>query len=53
MTPTEFKRLQEEAEIAYERGLITGGDFRQIMDKLGFKDRFVDDYLENIDRRHG
>ena len=50
MTPSEFERFQEEAKTAYEQGRITAGDFRQIMEKLGFRDRTIDDYLENVDR---
>ena len=42
---------QECAEIAYERGVITAGDFRDWMRRLGFGDRAIDEWLEEIDGR--
>lgn len=46
MTPAEFEWRQEQLEIAYERGVITAGDFRAEMNKLGFSDWIIDQYLD-------
>ena len=51
MTPAEFEWRQEQAEIAFEKGRITAGDFRQIMQQLGFGDRTIDEFIEGVERR--
>ena len=49
MTPAEFEWAQEQAELAYQRGLIDAMTFRKRMYALGFTPQGCDDRLDELD----